>query len=230
MNNDFENNTNEEHKPGMFLPIHVGPVRKSFRRSRTNRIFLGLCGGIAEYLRIDASFIRIVFAVSILIGGWGVIAYLVAAAMIPVEVEASVLANSTDTKTESANTKLLIGNLLLLTGFFFTFNIYGIVNYFSFVGIPPEIFGSITLIFAGVFIYSKRNNVIHEVTTKEKLKRSNNNKRIAGFCGGLAEYLNTDSSTVRMLWLIFTFATLGLGFVLYFIMWIILPTDPVTNE
>ncbi len=229
MNNDFENKNNEEHEPGMFLPVHVGPVRKPFRRSRSNRIFLGLCGGIAEYLRIDASLIRIVFAVSILIGGWGVIAYLVAAAMIPVEA-ADISDISINTKTETANMKLLIGNLLLLTGAFFTFNIYGIVNYFSFVGIPPEIFGSITLIFIGVFIYNKRNTATQKRIIKTGLRRSPENKRIAGFCGGLAEYMNTDSSAVRMLWLIFTFATMGLGFILYFIMWIVIPPDTVNNE
>lgn len=227
--NDNINDEITDDAAGSNLPVHVPLEKKPFRRSRTNRIFLGLCGGIAEQLKIDAALIRIVFSLSILVGGWGVIAYLVASAMIPAETFKDEPDYERHTSSK-ANTKLLIGSALLLTGFFFTFNIYGIINYFSFVGIPPEIFGSLSVIFSGIYLFGRKDTVNEYNTIKKQLTRSYKNRRLSGFCGGLAVYLNTDSNVVRMLWLIFSFATLGLGFIIYLIMWIIVPMESTSNE
>lgn len=229
MNDNIDQNFNED-ETGSNLPVHIPRQKNPFRRSRTNRIFLGLCGGIAKHLNIDAAFVRIIFSISILIGGWGVIAYLVASLMIPAETFKDEYPDREKRRNSKANTKLLVGSVLLLTGFFFTFNIYGIINYFSFVGIPPEIFGSLTLIFAGVYMFNKRDSIIIETSEVTRLTRSANNRRLVGFCGGLAKYLNTDSNLVRMIWLIFTFSTLGLGFILYIIMWILIPAEMNNND
>jgi phage shock protein C len=58
--------------------------------------------------------------------------------------------------------------------------------------------------------------------TKKKLKLSND-KIIAGVCGGIAEYLDTDPNLVRIAWIIVTFVTLGIGgAIVYLIAWYIL--------
>ena len=36
---------------------------------------------------------------------------------------------------------------------------------------------------------------------KRKLYKSSKNKKLAGVCGGLAEYLNIDVTVVRLIWL-----------------------------
>ena len=56
---------------------------------------------------------------------------------------------------------------------------------------------------------------------EKKLVRSAN-KKLAGVCGGLAEYFGLDASIVRIVWLI---CVLCGGFVLlaYLIMWIVMP-------
>ena len=47
---------------------------------------------------------------------------------------------------------------------------------------------------------------------------------IAGVCGGLAEYLDTDPTLIRVIWaLLVLFA--GTGVVLYLILWVIMPPD-----
>ena len=51
-------------------------------RSRRNRIIAGVCGGIGEYLNIDPTIIRIL---AIIIPGFGWIAYLIFALVIPSE-------------------------------------------------------------------------------------------------------------------------------------------------
>jgi phage shock protein C len=60
---------------------------------------------------------------------------------------------------------------------------------------------------------------------QSRLMRSRRDKVIAGVCGGLGEYFNIDPVVVR---LIFVLATLtsGIGFVLYPVLWLIMPKAP----
>lgn len=65
---------------------------KTLQRSKSNRILTGVCGGIGEFLNVDANLIRLAFAVFTLLGGSGVLLYLIAWLLIPEEgAEASVL-------------------------------------------------------------------------------------------------------------------------------------------
>jgi len=59
----------------------VEPNRR-LRRSRTNRIIAGVCGGIAEYLCVDPTFVRIL---AIIIPGIGWMTYLICAIIMPSE-------------------------------------------------------------------------------------------------------------------------------------------------
>lgn len=56
---------------------------KKLMRSRKDRKFLGVCGGIAEYLGCDATVIRLLLVFAILFCGVGILAYLIAALIIP---------------------------------------------------------------------------------------------------------------------------------------------------
>ena len=58
---------------------------KKLTRSRTNRTICGVCGGIAAYLNVDPTVVRLVWALITLCGGAGLIGYLVAALIIPEE-------------------------------------------------------------------------------------------------------------------------------------------------
>lgn len=51
-------------------------------RSRTNRVILGVCGGLAEYFRIDAVLVRII-CILVAMSGVGFFIYLVAALIMP---------------------------------------------------------------------------------------------------------------------------------------------------
>ena len=59
--------------------------------------------------------------------------------------------------------------------------------------------------------------------------RSSTDTRIAGVCGGVAEYLDTDSTIVRLIWVLAVLfpGTLLPAFVGYFLAWIIVPRAPV---
>lgn len=63
------------------------------------------------------------------------------------------------------------------------------------------------------------------VHTVKRLARSSTDKKIAGVCGGLAEYFDLDSTLVRVLWLLLVFFG-GTGLLAYLILWIALPVAP----
>lgn len=56
----------------------------------------------------------------------------------------------------------------------------------------------------------------------KRLCRSQTDKKIAGVCGGVAEYFGRDLTLVRLGWILFTFAG-GSGILAYVIAWIIMP-------
>jgi phage shock protein C len=62
---------------------------KKMYRSETDKVLCGVCGGIAEYFGIDATLVRLGFAAFSILGGSGLLAYLVAAAIIPRRTEIS---------------------------------------------------------------------------------------------------------------------------------------------
>ena len=58
-------------------------MAKTLYKSKTDRKLCGVCGGVAEYLGVDVNIVRIAAIVSVFFGGLGVIAYIVAAFMLP---------------------------------------------------------------------------------------------------------------------------------------------------
>ena len=49
----------------------------------SNRILAGVCGGIAEYLNVDSTLVRLGLVAFCLLGGSGLLAYIIAAIVIP---------------------------------------------------------------------------------------------------------------------------------------------------
>lgn len=60
----------------------------------------------------------------------------------------------------------------------------------------------------------------------KKLYKSSTDKKIAGVCGGIAEYFNIDPTLVRLGWVVFC-ALGGSGLLAYIIMAIIMPRRPI---
>jgi len=57
---------------------------------------------------------------------------------------------------------------------------------------------------------------------KKPLTLSRKDKKIAGVCGGFAEYAELDPTIVRIVWLVASIFS-GVGFVAYLIAWIVMP-------
>ena len=63
---------------------------------------------------------------------------------------------------------------------------------------------------------------------KKKLFRSRTDRKVAGVCGGISEYLEVDSTLIRLFWLIAIFC-MGGGLLAYLIAWIIIPGENGQN-
>lgn len=58
-------------------------TQKRLYRSTRDRMFAGVCGGIAEYLDVDPTLVRLVFVALTLMGGPGLIIYIVLMLIVP---------------------------------------------------------------------------------------------------------------------------------------------------
>jgi phage shock protein C len=66
----------------------MGQTRKLYR-SRTDRKLAGVCGGLAQYFNAYATLIRVMFLVLALLGGPGLVIYLVLWIIVPEEPQAA---------------------------------------------------------------------------------------------------------------------------------------------
>jgi phage shock protein C len=90
---------------------------KRLKRSSKNKYIFGVCGGIAEFFEIDASIIRILWVMSIFLGGLGLVLYLASALIMPKSEEET---ETSDNKSIDNNRAgLLVGSLLIFLGFIF---------------------------------------------------------------------------------------------------------------
>ena len=60
---------------------------------------------------------------------------------------------------------------------------------------------------------------------EKKLYKSSTDKKLAGVCGGIAEYFNIDSTLVRLGWVVFC-ALGGSGLLAYIIAALVIPDRP----
>ena len=60
-------------------------MEKKLYRSRTDRMIWGVCGGLAKYFGIDPVLVRVIFVVLGLMSGFGIIAYIILAIVVPLE-------------------------------------------------------------------------------------------------------------------------------------------------
>lgn len=78
------------------------------------------------------------------------------------------------------------------------------------------------------FCGSRQAKTVAGSPPTKRLRRSLADCKLAGVCGGLAEYFDADSTIVRLLWVLGTlFTGLVPGIVLYLFAWVLMPVVPV---
>ena len=74
-----------KHDEAAQIPTEINPLT----RSRSDRKIAGVCAGIARFLNIDVTLVRIVLVMAVCLGGMGILPYLLAWIVIPEESDAS---------------------------------------------------------------------------------------------------------------------------------------------
>jgi phage shock protein C len=82
------------------------------RRSKTDKVIAGVCGGLGRSLGVDPVWLRIAFVALTLAGGSGVLIYVIAWIAIPEEGESGSLVPMVKTVTPA----LLVGGILIVIG------------------------------------------------------------------------------------------------------------------
>jgi phage shock protein PspC (stress-responsive transcriptional regulator) len=193
-------------------------------RSQANRLIGGVCGGIAEYFTVDPTLVRLIWVAVSFFGGIGVLLYIAALFIIPNNPE----------QTPAEKSEVLIkdkymfwGSLLIIVGAFLLLRQMGVFYSFEFWHIPWQSVWAIILIIIGALLLFNRDKEKEggEISSK-KLYRSKTQKMISGVCGGLAEYFEIDVSIIRVLWVLGTIISAGIGIVAYIIMYFVFPEQP----
>jgi phage shock protein C len=193
-------------------------------RSQVNKMLGGVCGGLAEYFRIDPTLVRLIWVIISLFGGVGVIAYIAALIIIPPNPE------QINTETESVVVKdksLFWGSIMVIVGGFLLLRQIGLFRSFNLWQIPWQTVWGALLVSLGLLLVFKKVKVedVLDVENK-KFYRSQSQRMLGGVCGGLADYFGLDVSLIRILWVIGTVISYGMGILAYIIMLIVFPEEP----
>jgi len=210
---------------------------KKLYRSRTDRYIGGICGGLGRYLNLDSNLVRILFIISIFLGGTGFILYIAGLIIIPENpAEEEAVSRRTNPNFIWGIVLVVIGCLLLFRqlGWYYNFHFWHIPWIFIWAGLL--IAGGLYLIFG----YRGRSVDAPESATAEtpqetsepshRLLRSRQERMLAGVCGGIAREFDIDPSLVRLGWVILTLLSGGVGIILYIVAIFVMPEEPLQNS
>jgi phage shock protein C len=218
---------------------------RRLHKSRADRMLDGVCGGVAEYFNLDSTLVRLAWVLLILVGGMGILLYLVAVIIMPVDRgEASVPAVA----VRERNSKFW-GILLVVVGTVWFLGNLGLPLWHHWWGLAWDVMLPVLLILAGVaFLFGGRNSLstapapsggspgsespaaeTSPPALRTRLYTSRTEKKIFGVCGGIAAYFNADPTIIRLLFIVAAFASFGFMLLLYVIMAIVTPREPVTS-
>ncbi|MFA6456549.1 MAG: PspC domain-containing protein [Bacteroidota bacterium] len=220
-------------------------------RSRTNKVFAGVCGGLAEYFDVDPVVIRILFVLMVLFGGTGIVLYIAAIFIVPkkpyIFQEAPTTQEPTSMPRKSETPRNWFGIVLVIIGVLLLLANMEVFHFFNFIEDTFEYILPVLLIILGMAIIYYRQTqpevATHTAQPGEssgatetnsfqtppfrQFRRSMIDKKLFGVCGGLAQYFGIDSSLIRMLYVILCLASFGAGLVLYVLIALIVPYDNI---
>ena len=93
--------------------------------------------------------------------------------------------------------------------------------------VPGGLVGGIVAYIAAWAIMTDSSIPSNVEAGAHRLTRSTTDRKLAGVCGGLAEYFRVDATVVRLVWVILTIVpgAIVLGLVAYLVAWFIMPAD-----
>jgi len=223
---------------------------KRLHKSRTDKILAGVCGGIAEYLGIDSTLVRVGWILLVFAGGVGILLYLVAMILMPKDRSFGDTQAATTAQPPSNPGRVVGGAVLVGIGLIWLLRNLGVFTLHSFFWLFSGIFFPILLIVAGIALLLK-NRVEGQTVEPDETKttsssqapsgsvggtaprrifRSRLDRKIFGVCGGLAKYFDVDVTLVRIFFVVSAFLSFGLTIAAYILLAIMLSEEPFVLE
>lgn len=207
-----------------------GYERKKGRRvtrSVRNRFIFGICGGLAEFFRVDPIVFRLLFIIAFAFTYWTVGVYLLMALLIPEPHPREVEEAEPEYFRSGFGKQSIITLILVIFGIYFFAEYMSYFDAFGMLSLLKEAAPPSLLILAAYYFYKHApEEPYEEEDVPKKFYLSRENKMIGGVCGGLAAYFNMDPTLTRGLCIIFSILTLGLGAILYLIFLFVSPKSP----
>jgi phage shock protein PspC (stress-responsive transcriptional regulator) len=185
---------------------------KRLYKVRQGRIVDGVCGGFADYIGIDAVWVRTGWALLCLAGGVGVIAYLLGMYLFP---RADSGEERVAVSGQRSSRQLLGGLLLIGVGAIFVLRAVGVVHY-GFWGlwhVAWWVLWPLSLIAGGLFllfVYWRQGG-----TQRPSYSRSIGDRIILGVCGGLGQYFGIDANFLRFCFALVIVLSRGVALIAY---------------
>jgi phage shock protein C len=217
-------------------------------RSQTNKVIAGVCGGLAEYLNVDITIIRLLWVLLTLLGGSGIILYVIAFFIVP-ERPFGMGEAPGPVKSEFGSARIF-GILFVAAGVVLLLENLEILSFCRIWDTAWEFVLPGILMLSGVYLLTKRSKLqttmsgqtssdepehsnvnqapppissTDQTTNPKVFRRSLTDKKIFGICGGAGEFFGIDSTILRVAYAIFTVFSGGMGIILYFLMYLIVP-------
>lgn len=205
----------------------MGTYRKLYR-STENRVFAGVAGGLAEYLGVSTTLIRILFIILFIIGGGGGFLYLLMWALTPRQ-PSLLISFDDESSSESTIGRLfkagLCALILIMVGWAVSDDVW-----IAAFGIGLAI---------GLYWFWKSSergssSGTESVGEPGRLYRSTRNKKVFGIFGGLAAKLGVDATLLRVIGVVLVFAGVGVLIPIYCVCALIIPKgnddDPIVER
>jgi phage shock protein C len=218
---------------------------KRLRKSRTDRMLDGVCGGIGAYFGIDATLVRVGFVLLTFFGGAGILLYL--AGMILMPIEPFTMPTEPYVKPKRDSSKFW-GFLLIGLGIFWLLGNIGVSFWHGWWGMDWQVVIAVLFVLAGVLLLLGRRAAVPvpaappvDMVTADgpstavpppppsprKLFKSRRDRKLFGVCGGLADHFGVDPTLVRLIFVLTVFASHGIAILAYFLLAILVPDEVV---
>jgi phage shock protein C len=185
---------------------------KRLERSRTDRLLFGVCGGFGEYFGVDADLVRVLWIVTVLLGGIGVLPYVAAILLLP--------EGSGEASPRSSSAGRYVGFALIALAILFFFRLLqvpglgvGVISLWGWKLLLPAV-----LFVGGALLVWPALRGMFGLPSGRPIRRSVTNRVLAGVAGGFAEATGTDANLVRIAFVLAATLTSGLAILVYLVL------------
>ena len=93
--------------------------------------------------------------------------------------------------------------------------------------VPGAVIGGL-LVYAAAWALMPADDTVADQSSPDRLFRSDNDRKVAGVCGGIAQYLHVDSNLVRLAFVVLTIypGAIIFGLIVYVVAWVVMPLEP----